>query len=414
MDNWFRSKWFVRLISLTFAIILYMFVQTTIQTTQSDSASSGSNSETQTLDDVPVEILIDDGYVVSGVPEFVTVSLEGPPNYLRPIVLQRNFDVFVDLEGLSEGEHTVEIEHDVSSQLKMYIEPSEIDIYIEERVSQDYQVSADFTNQDRLPDGYELGNYEINPSVVTITSSNSVIDRIGTVKVFLDLSGATESITNQEVPVKVYDAQGNEISANVKPDKVRISAEILNPSKTVKVNIPTKGELPDNYSLISITPNLEEVEVFAASDILAGIDSVSTKEVDLSQVTESGIIEVELELPKGVVTKQQKTIDVNLEVEMTKTIEDIPINVDGLDSRAFEFINPDEEAMSITVTGNESVVRGLSKSDIRLYVEASNLTAGQHDLPVEVEWINESDDDDESEDVSITTELEEIRIDIQE
>lgn len=410
MDNWFKSKWFLRLISLTFAIILYMFVQTTIQTTQSGSASSGNGVETQTLDDVPVEIRIDEGFVVSGVPEYVTVSLEGAPNYLRPIVLQRNFDVFVDLEGLEEGEHTVEIEHDVSNQLKMYIEPSEIDIYIEERVSHDFQVSADFTNLDQLPDGYELGDYEINPSVVTITSSNSVIDRIGTVKVFVDLSGVTESITNVEAPIKVYDAQGNEISANVQPEKAQVSAEILNPSKKVKVDVPTTGELPEGFSLISITPKLEEIEVFAKSDILAGIHSVSTKEIDLSQITESGIMEVELELPKGAVTKT-KTMEVDVELELTKTIEDVPIEVDGLDEQAFKVIDPEEEVMSLTITGYDSVVSELTKEDIRLFADGTGLTTGQHDLPVEVGWI--SDEIDESEEIDVSTELEEIRIEIE-
>lgn len=407
MDNWFRSKWFVRLISLTFAIILYMFVQTTIQSTQSDTASSGSGTETQTLDDVPVEIRIDDEYVVSGVPEFVTVSLEGPPNYLRPIVLQRNFDVFVDLHGYTEGEHTVEIEYDVSSQLNMYIEPAEIDIYIEKRVSQDYPVSVDFTNQNQLPDGYELGNFEVNPAVVNITSSNSIIDRIGTVKVFVDVAGVTESIKNQEYPVKVYDAQGNELKANIQPEKVRVSAEILNPSKKVKIEVPTTGELPEGYNLVSITPSIEEVEIFAKSDILAGIETISTEEIDLSKISKSGTIEVKFDLPEGVVIKGSQSVEIDIQVELSKKFEDLVIHVDGLNGQNAKIIEPEEEKTSITLKGNESEIGEITKEDIRLFVDATGLTAGQHSLPLEVEWLNEVSE------VAFSSEMEKVRIDIE-
>ncbi|WP_156291610.1 CdaR family protein [Oceanobacillus salinisoli] len=409
MDNWFKSKWFVRFVSLAFAVILYIFVGTTVNSPQSDASNSGRNSETQTLDDVPVEIRMDnENYVVSGIPDYVTVSLEGAPNYLRPIVLQRNFDVYVDLEGLEEGEHTVEIEHNVSNQLKVYIEPKTIDIYIEERASEQFSVSVDFINQDKLPGGFEIGNYDINPSEVTVTSSRSVIDRIGVVKVFVDVAGLDESIRNKEVPVNVYDSQGNELDANVTPEKVEVSAEINNPSKTVDVEVQATGELPDDYSLLSMTANVEEVEVFATSDILAGITSVSTEPIDLSQITETGVMEVGLSLPEGVNVPEVETIEVSLEIELTHTIEDIPIEVEGLaDGQTVTFIQPEEETMDVTIVGNEAEVGDITPDDIRLYVNGANLEAGRHSLPVEIEMENQS------EDISISTEIEEVTIDIE-
>jgi YbbR domain-containing protein len=408
MDNWFKSKWFVRLVSLSFAVILYIFVNTTVNSSQSDSAVSSSNKETQTLDDVPVEIRLDnDNYVVSGVPEFVTISLEGAPNYLRPIVLQRNFEVFVDLEGLEEGEHTVEIEHDVSNQLKMTIEPSEIDIYIEERAEEDFDVSVDFINQDKLPTGYELGDYGIEPSTVTITSSRNIIERIGIVKVFVDVTDVKEPIKNQEFPVNVYDTQGNVLNANVSPEKVKVSAEVNNPSKNVKLNIETKGKLPEGYSLVSMKPKLEEVEVFGTSDILAGIESISTEEIDLSQIKETGSMEVGLALPEGVITSGEETIEVSIELEQTKTLEDVPINVDGIDEKAVQFLNPEDKKMDVTLEGNEAEIREISKDGIRLYANGSGLNKGKHNLPVEIEMDSESDD------ISISTELEQIQVNIE-
>src|SRR5699024_6994513 len=161
MDNWFNNKWFVRGISLAFAILLYVFVSYEMTTTQSESRIPGGadTDRVQTLNDVPVSIRIDgDKYVVSGVPEFVTVSLEGPNSILTPTVMQRNFEIFVDLRDLGEGTHTVDLEYTrISDELSVYIEPKTIDITIEERATEGFVVKVDCINIDKLPEGYELG-----------------------------------------------------------------------------------------------------------------------------------------------------------------------------------------------------------------------------------------------------------------
>ncbi|WP_085993607.1 CdaR family protein [Oceanobacillus senegalensis] len=408
MDNWFKSKWFVRFAALAFAIVLYIFVETTVNSSTTESAIPGTNTETQTLDDVPVEIRIDsEKYVVSGVPEYVTVSLEGPPNYLRPIVLQRNFDVYVDLVGLEEGEHTVEIEYNVSNQLEAYIEPKTVDVFIEEKASQEFDVSVDFINQDKLPAGYEVGDFELDPSTVTISSSKSIIDRIGVVKVFVDVAELKESIDNREVPINVYDAQGNELSTTPSPERVKVSAEINNPSKTVSLNVPTTGELPEGYSLMSISANVEEVEIFAKSNILADINSISTEEIDLSEVEETGVVEVGLSLPDGVQAPDVETVEVTLEVEHAKTLEKMPIEVDGLEEgQDVTFIEPSDEATNVTLVGNEKQVGALTKENVRVFIDAVGVESGKHTLPIEVEV------DSESENVSASTGLEEVTINV--
>lgn len=118
MDNWFSSKWFVRIVSLAFAISLFVFVAVEVNKDDNDSSTNffGKSEEYQTLNDVPIGIRIDnEDFVVSGVPEFVAVSLKGSAGVLTRTIKQRNFDVFVDLEGLGEGDHVVEVEQDRKS-----------------------------------------------------------------------------------------------------------------------------------------------------------------------------------------------------------------------------------------------------------------------------------------------------------
>src|SRR5690625_374371 len=286
MDKLFQSKWFIRVISLVFAITLYLFVTVETNTAQNDSrVGPGTSTEVQVLEEVPLDIRIDaDEYVVSGVPEYVTVSLEGKTSVLTPIVRQRNFTVFVDLRHFDEGEHTVEIEHEnLPEDLNAYIEPKSIDVTIEKRATKDFDVSVDLINMEELPIGYEVGEPEITPQTVTIISSESTIEQIAMVKIFIDVTDLKESIRNREVPVSVYDIQGNDLNVRIEPPSVTVSVPVERPSKKVPLTIKTRGELPDGFTLEKLE-SAQEIEIFGKREILEEITEISTKEIDLATI----------------------------------------------------------------------------------------------------------------------------------
>ncbi|MFD1037733.1 YbbR-like domain-containing protein [Virgibacillus byunsanensis] len=406
MDKWFKSKWFVRVISLAFAILLYIVVSVELSETQSNPRLFGGTDDLQSVEDVPLEIRIDeDNYIVSGVPEYVNVSLEGSTSTLAPIIRQKNFDVFVDLEGLDVGEHTVEVEHEnIPNDVNVYVEPRTIDVTVEQRASEEFDVKVDFINVNQLPEGYEVGEVEVNPGSVTITSSKNIIDRIALVKVFVDVSDASESINNREVPVNVYDSQGNELNVRVEPETVEASIEIDNPSKTVPVSAATTGDLPSGYSLNSISVNVDEIEVFATNEILSQIEEILTEDINLATVTESQTMESNLSLPDGARTSGGGTVEVTIEVEETRTINELPIEVENLDDgQDVSFIQPNEPEMSVTVVGNQEIVSGLTADDFRLFIDVEDLDEGEHQVPVTIEG---------PEDITYTAEFEEVTIQI--
>ena len=389
MDNWFKSRWFVRGISLAFAIALYVFVQVEMDQYQNDSRLlHDSGDDAQTVEDVPVNIRIDnDSYVVSGVPEVASVTLEGTRGTLTATAQQKNFDVYVDLEGLEEGKHTVDLQHSgIPDDLNAYIEPKTIEVTIEERESEQFDVTVDPFNTDKLPDGYEIGEVQADPGQVTITSSKEVINQIAIVKVFVDVAEATESIDSREVPVKVYDANGNELSVLVEPESINASVEINNPSKTVPVSVETTGELPEGYSLSSISANADEVEVSGTNEVLQNIEEVSTEAVDLSDITESGTVDVGLDLPDGASVPDSGAIEITVELEQTRTFEAVPINVENIgNGQDISFTEPENQEMDITVTGSQEDVSELSADDFNILIDAEGLEAGEHEVPITIE-----------------------------
>ncbi|WP_373894743.1 CdaR family protein [Virgibacillus natechei] len=426
MDKWFESKWFVRIIALAFAILLYVTVSIETDTGEEENALfPEASQETSTLEDVPVNVRMDEeNYIASGVPEFVNVTLEGVTRVLTPVERQRNFDAFVNLEGLEEGTHEVEIQYeDIPPELSVYIEPKTAEVTIEERATEEFPVTVDFINSDQLTEGFELGDYEVEPTSVSITSSRSVIDQIGMVKVFVNVSGLDQSINNREVPVNVYDSQGNELNVRVEPENAVVSADINNPSETVSLNVSTTGELPDGYALESLDANMDEVEIFATTDVLDEIESVSTEDIDLSQITESRTVDANLSLPEGAVSETE-TVEVDIEVEAgeeedmeaeagaeadanveeNRSIEDIPIEIEGLqDGQEVTFVEPDNSEMDITIVDNEADISEWTAEDFNLSIDVSDLEEGEHSLPVTIEG---------PDDLTITGEFEGVTIEI--
>ena len=229
----------------------------------------------------------------------------------------------------------------------------------------------DFVNQDKLPVGYELGEPEINPEKIKIISSENIINQIATVKVYIDVTDLKESIRNKEVPVSVYDIQGNDLNVRVEPPSVTISVPVERPSKTVPLDIKTKGELPEGLTLSELKAD-NEIEIFGKREVLNSIDSISTKEIDLSKVDKSDKYDVELDFPDGVIANEEK-ISVELDLEQKKVFEDLTIGINGSDEDMVKFVSPNMGKMSLTVLGSDKQLGKVTKSDIEAAIDTAGL-----------------------------------------
>lgn len=386
MDKLFQSKWFIRIISLAFAITLYIFVTVETNIAQDDSRIPfGTVNDVQVLEDVPLNIKIDaDQYVVSGVPEEVKVTLEGRASVLTPIIRQLSFNVFVDLRDLSEGEHAVEVEYEnLPDNVTAYIEPKTIDVMIEKRTAKEFNVQVDVVNEDQLPLGYEIGPPELSQETVTLISSEAVIDQVAMVKVFIDVADLKEPIQNRELPISVYDVQGNDLNVRIDPESVTVSLPVERPSKKLPLTIETDGDLPKGYEIESIVAD-EEIDLFGKRAILDNINEVKTKPLDLSEVTKSDTYEVELDLPEGTIANDE-SIEVKVEINKEKSFDDIPIESEAAEDLEYTIVEPEDKKVEIQAFGLDNVIDKLKKADIKAFVELTNLTTGTHELELTVE-----------------------------
>ncbi|MFC4402294.1 YbbR-like domain-containing protein [Gracilibacillus xinjiangensis] len=390
MNNWLEKPWVIRVVALALSILLFVVVAFDENVSDEDDGYNsifGTTNETKTLEDMPVNIDIDqEKYVVSGVPETVKVTLQGSVSLVTSTSLQRNFEVFVNLDGLGTGTHVVPIEYSgIANQLNVYIEPQEVEVSIEERASQNYTVNIDVLNRDQITAGYEVGNVYTEPESVTVTSSKSIVDRIAIVKAFVDVAGVEESFTADNVPVKVYDNQGNELSVRIDPPTVDVTVDVKNPNKSVPVSLETVSEVTEDLRLASMELETETVTVFAAESYLEGLEELKTKPVNLSEITESGTYEVELDIPQEVRKVEPATVNVVIEVEQAeeRTVENVPISIEGEpQGSSTSFVSPTTGATNVTIRGFPSDIEELTAEDLPLSVTMENQSPGEVTLPI--------------------------------
>ncbi|WP_366248492.1 CdaR family protein [Terribacillus aidingensis] len=389
MDKWLKSPWTLRVVSLVFAVLLYAYVSAESDVdNRAGEVPITSSDETNTVD-APVGIRIDDSkYVVSGVPEYVSMQLVGPASDVTAAIQQKNYEAYVDLRDLDTGTHTVKLHYEnVSDNLQVYMQPASIEVTIQEKASQQFNVNVGYTNEDQMAAGFQVDSSTVEPQTVSIVSTQEVIDQIASVRAYVDLTEIDADINSREAPVKVYDAQGNELSVNVQPETVEVSVQVSNPSKTVPVEVKTKGQAPDDVSVASLTPEKQEVTIYAPQDTLDGIDSISTEEIDLSKVTENQTIDADLQLPDNVRSASDEQVSVDIELEETSetTIENVPVTIEDLpDDLEATLTDPQNEQIDVTVSGAQSEIEGLSADDITATIDGSGLEEGEQTVQIDV------------------------------
>ncbi|MFS0865673.1 YbbR-like domain-containing protein [Fredinandcohnia sp. 179-A 10B2 NHS] len=388
MDRFLDNRWVTRIIALMLALLLFASVSFENQpASKSPSGFPLFTDYTETLTEIPVNAYYDEeNLVVSGVPQFVNVTINGPSGVTKKEGLQKEIEVYADLSQLTVGTHKVKLQYrNVSEKINVKIDPAEITVVLQEKVTKEFPVEVDFVNRDQIEDGYTVKDPVVSPKVVKITGAIEEIDRIALVKAVVDLKGAKETF-QQESRVAVYDKNQNVLSVTVDPTVVEITVPIESPNKKVSFALKQTGQLAAGLSIISMTPVPNEITIFGPKEVIDEIDSIDG-ELDLGKISEDTTLELKVPIPKGVtkVTPETIQVEVDVEEEISETFSDLSIRSLGLGQQfTLTFLNPETGTLSLQVSGAPSVLEGTSPTNLDVFIDVTDLGIGEHDVDIKV------------------------------
>ncbi len=251
----------------------------------------------------------------------------------------------------------------------------------EQRVT--YEIAEDITNQyTLLGDGKPI----ISPEKIIITGAKSEIDKVTEAKVFIKAEDFSAEQLVNNVPVKLYDIDGNEISGlKLSTETVEVKLPIGS-EKVVPIKINYTGEMPEGYVLTKVDTATQNVTIVGKSEVIAKISQIELKPIDLSKITESKLLQVQMVLPDGVVSLENNTVSVSLQVGEENNLNypilmsELNLTVEGIgEGLTYEILN---SSINVELQGLSDDLIITEKSDIKATLDLTNYTEGEYTLPL--------------------------------
>lgn len=401
MDRFAPNGWFMKFSAFVMAFLLFLSVNYDPADRKSNTShDTPSQSEAIEVENVPVEVYYDvENLVVSGAPSTVNVKLTGPKSILLSTKNKRDFHVYIDLSDPVIGSQKVPLKvKNLSDKLNYSIDPASVTVHVEEKVTKDYSVEAEF-DENALGEGYKFDKPVVEPSTVNITGAKSIMDKIAVVKATMRTEGTITNDIIGEATVQVLDQNLNRLDVDIKPQTVNVSIDVSSPSKEVGLKPIAKGTLPEGVTIESMKINPTKATIYGSKDVLGKVSQIEVP-VEIGNIKDDTKLDIPFSLPDGIVGASVDTVEVSVNVkkdekkDISRTLSNIPIELRGIDEDQYEanFIEPANGKVSLVVKGDRDRIQSLKTSDFELYLNMANVSEGKHRLvlnvngPDKVQW----------------------------
>ncbi|MDE5966543.1 MAG: hypothetical protein K2G89_06900 [Lachnospiraceae bacterium] len=356
---------------------------------------------TKAISNIPVTIINED--VITGLDKVYELEDDGTVRIIvkgrRSIVeglVAEDFVATADLSKLSltnAVQITVRPENAaLANQLTISCPDNMISVALENRMEQ--QLPVNVLVQGEPAEGYAVVSKNSTPNMITVSGAESVVKRIKTVQVTVDVTGAKDDVSFVTQPVYLNTdgerVKTKKIKANV--DAVDAVVEIER-TKEIPVSVKTNGEVLAGYAVADVEYQPTSIEVAGREDALSRIDELKINDVNIAGLAENTEITIEVAdyLPTGVQAiegMEQIMIRVILEPVTTR---DFALNTGDIEFlgkqdeyiyRISDITTEMEKSPMIQVKGIVSLVNALSLSDLKPKVDVTELKDGEYDLEI--------------------------------
>lgn len=324
--------------------------------------------------------------------ESVSVTVSAPLTDVSKMD-SSNISATVSLSSIHEaGTYELEIKATSTVGTVKSVEPSTVEVEIDDLVSLTVPVSYQFTGE--LPEGYWHDTPSLLSTTATVEGAKNDIINVSNAVCSIDLTGLTKSV-NSAYPLTLLDSNGNEVSKDVFKNMipaVTVRMTVL-PHKQVPILQPEIVDDELSTDIFEITEQyltVEYLDIAAEQEVLDSLTELECEEVRITNVydpvTKTFIVKF-TNMPDGCTVLGGVDVStIQFRVVITERIVEqifvgLPITVfgeaEGYDY-SFDFANAD-----VRVTGPARLIQGLVSSDITVILNVRGKTAGEYDIELE-------------------------------
>jgi YbbR domain-containing protein len=344
-------------------------------------------------DPVPVEIIGQDpGLIItSDVPKQIELTLRAPRSVWEKLTSNKNeVRAILDLAGLSAGEHTLDIQIQISTQPVRIVSatPQTATITLEPLATRTFSVDLSIAGEPAI--GYQAGDPSLDPSEVVISGPQSQVERVTRIRASINLAGARESI-EQSVSVQALDENNQTVTGlGLNPAQVLVKVPISQQGgyRDLAVKVVVNGQVASGYRLANISVFPPVVTVYsndpALVNSLPGV--LETQPLDLEDANDELTTRLAINLPEGVSLVGDQTVLVRVNVspiQSSLTLSNKAIEIDGLPEGWYVQVAP--ENVDVILSGPLPLLDTLSPQEVRVVIDVTDLEVGTHQLTPKVD-----------------------------
>lgn len=386
-DRWLSKRNTMIFVSLLLSVLLFFYV----------------DSKSATLIDSSAEVLYDqkvdasynaEAYVVEGLPDTADVTLIGRTVDLYLAKQLSTGKVSVDLSGLKEGTHKVELNYESPINSVTYkLDPSTITVIVYPKVSVTKTISVDVINKDRLNSKLSIQSVSIDKDEVIVKGAKHTLEKVATVKALVDISNIVDPSagvnTLEDVKLVAYDNNGKVVDVEMVPNKVTATVNIESYSADAKIKvIPTGKGVAFGKAISSITTSVNTIRIYGDEEAVnCYAQSYIPIEVDVTGLSETKTYTVVVPKPEGVREVSEKTISVTVSLGDAVTMEVADIKIDAINlgpNLKAGAVGENSSKTTVIVTGTQSVLDTIDATGIKAVVDLAGLGEGEHTVKVTV------------------------------
>lgn len=380
---------FLIVLSLVFAVICFLLID--------NKVINLVENEAEVIKNVPVNVLYNaETYVVENVPDTVDIIITGRKSDIYLAKQLGEFTVELDLSKYTHpGTYKAKFKcSEAVGSVKYEINPSYVSVTIKDRISDVFSVNYDIVGTDDLNEKLSVGSVTLDSDEVVVKGSKDAINEISSVKALVSVgekeytNAETYELTN--IPVVAYNKKG-EIVNNVEivPKYMTGTLVLKSYKATLPLSVSTTGSLVSGKAIASISINNNSqysIDVYGEEEDIKKLSSVSVP-INIDGLGSESVktYKVTISKPNGVryMSAKNVTITATFGDETQKTVEVNDISTRNL-ADGYSAVILSGNA-SVQVKGVQSNINGVDASNIKPYVDLTNLTEGTHEVEVKID-----------------------------
>ncbi len=379
-----KNRMFLRLISVVLGMIIWLTVVNI------------SNPEVTRTKTVPLTILNGDVLTRAGKVytiqsgETVTVSYQVRSRDAYRIEAD-TFRASVDLANMYSVTGSVPVIVETVKNKELIsgtpaARPGVIRVSMEDLQNKSFAVSSS-TEGDNDPE-FSVGSVTLSPETIMVSGPMSMVGRISSVGIIVDVSGHTDDFTGTATPV-FYDANGNEIEITderleTDPEEISYAVDMLR-GKVLTLQFQVSGNAAPGYRYTGAESSVKSIPVIGESELLASINElvIPGSALSVEGATESQYVNVDLSkyLPAGISVDGNSEATVLLKVQAlnTKALQlslESGIEVSGREEGQVYSIYPN--LVSVELSGLPQDLETITSEALNARLDLSGLVPGSY------------------------------------